>query len=127
MYTDVSQLMLQLTNALQSLMERFTERDVICTFPVTAAPVVYRPPSLGDVAEKVADTGRGDPELERRGSMVQRRGYTSDDDLDDLDSPLASLYDKSAPPSPCSNGAAHFSTRQQGDPASMANVRYELL
>ena len=118
--------MLQLI-AVQSLMERFTERDVICTFPVTAAPVVYRPPSLEDVAEKVADTGRGDPEPDRRGSMVQRRGYTSDDDLDDLDSPLASLYDKSAPPSPCSNGAGHFSTRQQGDPASMANVRYELL
>jgi hypothetical protein len=89
--------------------------------------VVYRPPSLEDVAEKVADTGRGDPELlDRRGSMVQRRGYTSDDDdLDDLDSPLASLYDRSAPPSPCSDGAAHFSTRRQG--ASMANARYELL
>jgi len=109
----------------ESLMERFTERDLISTFPATAAPVVYRPPSLEDVAEKVADTGRGDPELDRRGSMVQRRGYTSDDDLDDLDSPLASLYDKSAPPSPCSNGAGHFSTRQQG--ASMANARYELL
>ncbi|CAL5087698.1 unnamed protein product [Urochloa decumbens] len=109
----------------EGLMERFTEKDVISTFPVTAAPVVYRPPSLEDVSEKVADTGRGNPELDRRGSMVQRRGYTSDDDLDDLDSPLASLYDKSAPPSPCSNGAAaHFSTRQG---ASMANVRYELL
>ncbi|CAL5082065.1 unnamed protein product [Urochloa decumbens] len=109
----------------ESLMERFTEKDVISTFPVTAAPVVYRPPSLEDVSEKVADTGCGNPELDRRGSMVQRRGYTSDDDLDDLASPLASLYDKSAPPSPCSNGAAaHFSTRQG---ASMANVRYELL
>ncbi|CAL5063742.1 unnamed protein product [Urochloa decumbens] len=109
----------------ESLMERFMEKDVISTFPVTAAPVVYRPPWLEDVSEKVADTGRGNPELDRRGSMVQRRGYTSDDDLDDLDSPLASLYDKSAPPSPCSNGAAaHFSTRQG---ASMANVRYELL
>ena len=115
--------MLQLTNALQSLMERFTERDLISTFPATAAPVVYRPPSLEDVAEKVADTGRGDPELDRRGSMVQRRGYTSDDDLDDLDSPLASLIDRSAPPSP-SNGIAHFSA-QRG--ASMENVRYTLL
>ncbi|CAN6174780.1 unnamed protein product [Urochloa humidicola] len=108
----------------EGLMERFTEKDVISTFPVTAAPVVYCPPSLEDVAEKVADTGCGNPELDRRGSMVQRRGYTSDDDLDDLDSPLASLYDKSAPPSPCSNGSAHFSTRQG---ASTANVRYELL
>ncbi|CAN6167430.1 unnamed protein product [Urochloa humidicola] len=108
----------------EGLMERFTEKDVISTFPVTAAPVVYCPPPLEDVTEKVADTGCGNPELDRRGSMVQRRGYTSDDDLDDLDSPLASLYDKSAPPSPCSNGSAHFSTRQG---ASAANVRYELL
>ncbi|CAN6204844.1 unnamed protein product [Urochloa humidicola] len=108
----------------EGLMERFTEKDAISTFPVTAAPVVYCPPPLEDVAEKVADTGCGNPELDRRGSMVQRRGYTSDDDLDDLDSPLASLYDKSAPPSPCSNSSAHFSARQG---ASMANVRYELL
>ncbi|CAN6196406.1 unnamed protein product [Urochloa humidicola] len=109
----------------EGLMERFTEKDVISTFPVTAAPVLYCPPSLEDVSEKVVDTGCSNPELDRRGSMVQRRGYTSDDDLDDLDSPLASLYDKSAPPSPCSNGSAHFSTRQGA--ASMANVRYELL
>ncbi|WVZ65374.1 hypothetical protein U9M48_014749 [Paspalum notatum var. saurae] len=109
----------------ESLLERFTDKDMISTFPVTAAPVVYRPPTLGDVAEKVADTGCGDPELDRRGSMVQRRGYTSDDDLDDLECPLASLYDKSNPPSPCSNGAAHFSTRQGA--TSMANVRHELL
>ncbi|CAN6218145.1 unnamed protein product [Urochloa humidicola] len=109
----------------EGLMERFTEKDVISTFPVTAAPVLYCPPSLEDVSEKVVDTGCSNSELDRRGSMVQRRGYTSDDDLDDLDSPLASLYDKSAPPSPCSNGSAHFSTRQGA--ASMANVRYELL
>ncbi|XP_062194009.1 uncharacterized protein LOC133897332 [Phragmites australis] len=107
----------------ESLLERFTEKDGISAFPVIAAPLVYCPPSLEDVLEKVADTGSGNAELDRRVSMVQRRGYTSDDDLDGLDAPLASLYDKSAPPSPC-KGAAHFST-QQG--ASMANVRYELL
>ena len=112
---------------MQSLLERCTNKDVISTFPCIAAPVVYRAPSTSDAAEKVADIGGG-TKLDRKASMVQRRGYTSDDDLDDLDSPLASLYDKSAaPPSPCSNGAAHFGTRQQGDPASMANVRYELL
>ncbi|XP_062199338.1 uncharacterized protein LOC133901840 [Phragmites australis] len=109
----------------ESLLERFTEKDVISTFPVIAAPVVYCPPSLEDVAEKVAGTGCGNCELDRRASMVQRRGYTSDDDLDELYSPLASLYNKSAPPSPCNNnGVAHFSSRQG---VSMANVRYELL
>lgn len=108
----------------ESLLERFTEKDMISTFPVTAAPVVYCPPTLEDVTEKVADTACGNNELDRRGSMVQRRGYTSDDDLDDLEFPLASLYDKSNPPSPCNNGVAHFSTRQG---ASIMNVRHELL
>ncbi|EAZ09559.1 hypothetical protein OsI_31838 [Oryza sativa Indica Group] len=106
----------------ESLLERFTEKDVITTFPCVAAPVVYCPPSPEDVAEKVADAG-GNAEPDLRASMVQRRGYTSDDDLDDLGNPLASLYDRSSPPSPC-NGASRSTTRQGG---SMSNARYELL
>ncbi|KAG8047750.1 hypothetical protein GUJ93_ZPchr0008g12001 [Zizania palustris] len=106
----------------ESLLECCTNKDATSVFPCIAAPIVYRPPSLLDVAEKVADTG-GSGELDRRASMVQRRGYTSDDDLDDLGSPLASLVDKSAPPSP-SNSIAHF-TVQRG--AAMENARYTLL
>ncbi|KAG2584895.1 uncharacterized protein LOC120712782 [Panicum virgatum] len=106
----------------ESLLERCTNKDVLSTFPCIAAPVVYRAPSTSDAAEKVADIGGGS-KLDRKASMVQRRGYTSDDDLDDLDSPLASLIDRSAPPSP-SNGVAHFSA-QRG--ASLENVRYTLL
>ncbi|VAI18954.1 unnamed protein product [Triticum turgidum subsp. durum] len=102
----------------ESLLERFTEKNLISTFPCTAAPVAYRAPSLEGVAEK-----SGSAEVEQRALMVQRRGYTSDDDLDDLGSPLMSLYDRSSPPSPC-NGVAHFSARQEG---AVANVRYELL
>ncbi|VAI18952.1 unnamed protein product [Triticum turgidum subsp. durum] len=105
-------------NIAQSLLERFTEKNLISTFPCTAAPVAYRAPSLEGVAEK-----SGSAEVEQRALMVQRRGYTSDDDLDDLGSPLMSLYDRSSPPSPC-NGVAHFSARQEG---AVANVRYELL
>jgi hypothetical protein len=103
-------------------MERCTGKDVISTFPCIAAPVVYHAPSTSDAAEKVADIGSG-ASLDRKASLVQRRGYTSDDDLDDLDSPLASLIDRSAPPSP-SNVIAHFSA-QRG--ASMENTRYTLL
>jgi len=106
----------------ESLLERCTNKDVLGAFPCIAAPVVYRAPSTSDAAEKVADIGGG-TKLDRKASMVQRRGYTSDDDLDDLDSPLGSLIDRSAPPSP-SNGIAHFSA-QRG--ASTENVRYTLL
>ncbi|CAL5001316.1 unnamed protein product [Urochloa decumbens] len=112
----------EILDAMQSLLERCTDKDVISAFPYIAAPVVYRAPSTSDAAEKVADIGGG-AKLDRKASMVQRRGYTSDDDLDDLDSPLASLIDRSAPPSP-SNGVAHFSA-QRG--ASMENARYTLL
>jgi len=107
---------------MQSLLDRHTNKDVINVFPCIAAPIVYRAPSSLDAAEKVADIGGG-AKLDRKASMVQRRGYTSDDDLDDLDSPLASLIDRSAPPSP-SNGFAHFSS-QRG--VSMENTRYTLL
>ncbi|KAF8654560.1 hypothetical protein HU200_061755 [Digitaria exilis] len=106
----------------ENLLERRTGKDVISTFPCIAAPVVYHAPSTSDAAEKVADIGGG-AKLDRKASMVQRRGYTSDDDLDDLDSPLASLIDRRAPPSP-SNGIAQFSA-QRGAP--MENVRYTLL
>uniref|UniRef100_A0ACD6AI94 Uncharacterized protein n=2 Tax=Avena sativa TaxID=4498 RepID=A0ACD6AI94_AVESA len=106
----------------ESLLERGTGKDAVSAFPCIAAPIAYRAPSQMDVAEKVSVTG-GSAKLDRKASMVQRRGYTSDDDLDDLDCPLASLFDKSAPPSP-SNGVAHFSA-QRG--ASMENARYSLL
>ncbi|KAM0883763.1 hypothetical protein ACQ4PT_031417 [Festuca glaucescens] len=106
----------------ESLLERGAGKDVISAFPCIAAPIAYRRPSRLDVAEKVSVTG-GNTKLDRKASMVQRRGYTSDDDIDDLDSPLASLFDKSAPSSP-SNGVAHFSA-QRG--ASMENARYSLL
>lgn len=109
-------------DVMQSLLERCTDKSATNAFPCIAAPVVYRPPSLLDVAEKVADTG-GNAKLDRRASMVQRRGYTSDDDLDDLDSPLASLIDKSALPL-LSKGSAHF-TAQRG--VSMENARYTFL
>ncbi|KAJ1269083.1 hypothetical protein BS78_07G183500 [Paspalum vaginatum] len=106
----------------ESLLERCTNKDVISSFPCIAAPIVYRAPSTLDAAEKVADVG-GNAKLDRKASVVQRRGYTSDDDLDDLDSPLASLIDRSAPPSP-SNGIAHFTTQRE---TSVENARYTLL
>jgi hypothetical protein len=107
---------------MQSFLERGAGKDVISAFPCIAAPITYRRPSQLDVAEKVSVTG-GNTKLDRKASMVERRGYTSDDDLDDLDSPLASLFDKSAPSSP-SDGVPHFSARRG---ASMENARYSLL
>ncbi|XP_073062460.1 uncharacterized protein [Primulina eburnea] len=60
------------------------------SFPYAAAQLVYVPPSSFDVAEKVAEVGKNS-HLSRSSSSVQRKGYTSDEELDELES---SLIDK---------------------------------
>ncbi|KAJ0965119.1 hypothetical protein J5N97_026257 [Dioscorea zingiberensis] len=99
----------------ESLIERGSaEKDLMNTFPRQAAGVVYKPPLSVEVAEKVAEVG-GRAELERKGSMVQKKGYTSDDDLDDLDSPLRSIVDKTQ---------AGVETQREN---TGMNIRYKLL
>ncbi|XP_009418203.2 uncharacterized protein LOC103998449 isoform X1 [Musa acuminata AAA Group] len=108
-------------NTKSILERRVSDKEVIGGFPCAAAPVVYLPPSADDVAEKVGDVG-GKAGLERRGSMVQRKGYTSDEDLDELDdTPLAHIMDKTPPlvsPSPVGGGHKESWT---------SNSRYNLL
>ncbi|XP_072996989.1 uncharacterized protein [Typha latifolia] len=105
----------------ERLMEHLSDKGLTSSFPCVAAPVVYSSPAPSDVGEKVADV-EGKIGLDRRASMIQRRGYTSDDDLDDLDSPLTSIIDKTPPVSP-SNGAADATQKEY----SQATARYKLL
>ncbi|KAF9664701.1 hypothetical protein SADUNF_Sadunf16G0045600 [Salix dunnii] len=94
-------------------------------FPYTAAPVVYTPPSSADVAEKVAEAGTKS-QLSRNVSAVQRKGYTSDEELEELDSPLTSIIGKlSSSPAIMANGNGKHKEYAAGD--SIANARYELL
>ncbi|CAH8385372.1 unnamed protein product [Eruca vesicaria subsp. sativa] len=78
------------------------------SFPYAASSVTYKPPSSMDVAEKVAEAGG---KLSRNVSMIQRKGYTSDEELEELDSPLTSIVDK---------------TSEFNDSAT-SNARYKLL
>lgn len=94
-------------------------------FPYTAAPVVYSPPSSTDVAKKVAEAGERSP-LSRNVSMVQRKGYTSDEELEDLDSPLTSIIDKLQSSSSISNGNCNGKPMEHPARAAMS-VRYGLL
>lgn len=82
---------------------------------------MYNPPSTPEVAEKVAEIG-GSSQLLRNVSAVQRKGYTSDDELDELDSPLTSIIDNL--PINVDNGS-----KNQKDKSSytITNARYELL
>ncbi|KAL9250880.1 hypothetical protein AKJ16_DCAP04118 [Drosera capensis] len=83
---------LEVLNA-ESILERRSSGDSASRFPYIAAPVVYSPPSTADVAEKVAEAPRGKPHLEHKASMIQTKGYTSDEELEELDSPLSYIVD----------------------------------
>lgn len=106
---------------LQSLLERqLSDKDLISSFPCTAAAVVYSPPSPADVAQKVGDAD-GKAKLDQRASMVQIKVYTSDEDLDDVDSPLTSIVDRTPPASPILRDVNHQKESKH------ANARYKLL
>ncbi|ONK80800.1 uncharacterized protein A4U43_C01F21900 [Asparagus officinalis] len=101
----------------ESLLERHPseDNDLINSFPCLASPLIYSPPSAANVTEKVADTS-GKANLDRSASIIQRKGYTSDEDLDDLDSPLTSIINKS------------ILVEERTDKESKhANIRYKLL
>ncbi|XP_043690627.1 uncharacterized protein LOC122641458 isoform X2 [Telopea speciosissima] len=116
---------LEFLNA-ESVVERRLSNGVsVSSFPCTAAPVVYIPPSLVDITEKVGDVG-GKLQLERNVSMVQRKGYTSDEELDELDSPQTSIIDK-MPPSPTIGNGNGNGNHKQDTSYSGGQVRYELL
>ncbi|KAM7524550.1 hypothetical protein LguiA_014452 [Lonicera macranthoides] len=109
---------LEAVNA-ECIIERRLSGETAGSFPYAAAPVAYKPPSSADVAEKVAEAG-GKSHLARNASVIQRKGYTSDEELEELDSPLTSIIDK-LPPSPSIS-------LENGDREHIGvNTRYELL
>ncbi|KAI9392182.1 hypothetical protein POPTR_006G056800v4 [Populus trichocarpa] len=117
----VSGAVLEALNA-ESIVERRLLGDAARNFPYTAAPVVYTLPSSSDVA--VAGTKS---QLSRNASSVQRKGYTSDEELEELDSPLTTIIEK-LPSSPTimANGNGNGKHKEHaGD--LVANARYELL
>ncbi|GLT33113.1 hypothetical protein SLA2020_077260 [Shorea laevis] len=63
----------------------------VTNFPCPAAPPVYTAPSASSVASIIGEGG-AQPQLRKSGSSVLRKSYTSDDELDELSSPLASIF-----------------------------------
>lgn len=109
----------------QCIAERRLSGDSTSSFPYPATPVVYAPPSAADVAEKVAEAG-GKSQLMRNVSVVQKKGYTSDEELEELDCPLTSIIEKMPPsPSVARNGNGNHSEEETGH--TCLNARYELL
>jgi hypothetical protein len=60
-------------------------------FPCTAAPIVYSPPPVTCVASIIGEIG-SKSQLRRNKSAVVRKSYTSDDELNELKSPLSSIF-----------------------------------
>ncbi|KAK1377343.1 EEIG1/EHBP1 N-terminal domain containing protein [Heracleum sosnowskyi] len=58
-------------------------------FPCNANPTVYQPPAAASFSSIVGEMGSH--ELRRSGSSVRRKAYASDDELDELESPLTSI------------------------------------
>ncbi|CAG7905414.1 unnamed protein product [Brassica rapa] len=96
------------------------------SFPYASSPVTYVPPSSTNVAEKISEVGGDISRMSRNASVIQRKGYTSDEELDELDSPLRFVIDKvSVSLSSGHNGKVKQQDEQVGE--VVENVRYELL
>lgn len=61
----------------------------IASFPCMASPIVYSPPPPPSLSGIVGDLSG--QVLQRSGSSILKKSYTSDDELDELDSPLKSV------------------------------------
>ncbi|KAM3303725.1 hypothetical protein P3S67_014755 [Capsicum chacoense] len=66
-----------------------TPEESVSTVPFTASPTAYLPPSVRSIKTFLGQTGN--QSLQRSGSSVLKKSYTSDDELDELDSPLSSI------------------------------------
>lgn len=110
---------------MQCIIERKLSENSASSFPYPAAPVTYTPPSSAEVAEKVAEAG-GKLQLSRSASAIQRKGYTSDEDLVELDCPLETIVDKS-PSSPTNLANQNENQKHEVTGYVGTNARYELL
>ena len=91
----------------------------VTNFPCVASPPVYSPPSATSVASIIGSQSQ----LRRSGSSVLRKSYTSDDELDVLNSPLASIFIDGFQSSPVQSKPNWIS---KGNGYQNA-IRYELL
>ncbi|KAL2535090.1 nucleolar protein gar2-related [Abeliophyllum distichum] len=110
----------------ECIIERRLSGESGSSFPYIAVPVAYTPPSSSDVADKIGEGG-GKSQLSPSASFIQRKGYTSDEELDELESCLTSVIDKMpSSPTTLSNGNGNGNHHDQSDHIG-ANARYKLL
>lgn len=92
-------------------------------FPYSAAPISYSPPTVTSVASILGEVG-SKSQLRRNKSSVVRKSYTSDDELNELKSPLSSiLFNDSS----SSSEVLNKSNLMSKEICSESPVRYDLL
>ncbi|XP_031268024.1 uncharacterized protein LOC116126483 [Pistacia vera] len=95
--------------------------DSLTIFPCLAAPTIYSPPPAASLIGIIGEVGSQD--LQRSGSTVLKKSYTSDDELDDLGSPVTSIaIDNSR--SYSTSAAPNWMPKEHG---GRKVVRYQLL
>ncbi|PWA61096.1 hypothetical protein CTI12_AA376220 [Artemisia annua] len=70
--------------------------DCITSLPCRAAPILYQPPSASLIGCILGNDGSR-AHLSRSGSSILKKSNTSDDELDELDSPLTLIIDSCQP------------------------------
>lgn len=113
---------LEALNSESFIERRLSNDESASNFPYNATPVIYNPPSPSDVAEKIGNAERK-AQLERNVSIIERKGYTSDEELNELESPLASITDN-IPVSKANGNGGH---KEKTSYKSGTTERYELL
>uniref|UniRef100_A0A6N2N383 Uncharacterized protein n=1 Tax=Salix viminalis TaxID=40686 RepID=A0A6N2N383_SALVM len=95
--------------------------ESVTTVPCIAAPPIYLPPSAASIANIIGEFG-SQSKLRKSGSSIVRKSYTSDDELDELNSPLASIVLDGVRSSPAPTKASWKSKKGIDN-----TIRYELL
>lgn len=65
------------------------DNDCIVVFPCAASPTIYLMPSADSIKRFIGELNN--PSLSETGSSVYKKQYTSDDELDDLDTSINSI------------------------------------
>lgn len=91
-------------------------------FPCNAAPIVYSPLPVTSVTSILGEIG-SKSQLRRNKSSVVRKSYSSDDELNDLESPLSLIFFGNSSSSRVST-KSNMKTREI---PSESPVRYDLL
>ncbi|XP_010248934.1 PREDICTED: uncharacterized protein LOC104591675 isoform X2 [Nelumbo nucifera] len=99
------------------------EEESLRTFPCNAAPIVYKPPTTATIVGVVGDV-ESQLQLRRSGSSMLRKSYTSDDELDELDSSLVSIITDGLWARASSTRVPSWNLKENGGQKAQ---RYELL